>query len=372
MQRAYKVKLYPTDDLRTSFYRHAGYARVAYNWGLAYCKAQYEETGKFPGWMTIKKAWNAAKYEEYPWSSEMCQRPAEEAIRNLGKAFDNFWRDRKKENGRKAKFPTFKKRGSRHSFRLYYPKVEHGRLYLPGLGWAKYREPGYVPLDDARYVSVTVSEQGGDWFAAVLVELPDTTPTLATGAPLGVDLGIKGLAALSDGRVFANPKTLAKHQKRLRRLQRKLARQQRGGANREKTKRKIGREHAKIARIRTWHTHNASAAIVGRGQPDAERPAAVVVEDLNVAGMMKNHSLAGAVADANMSEMRRQIEYKAEWGGTQMLVADRYYPSTKTCSNCGCIRDEVALSERVFRCPDCGFELDRDVNAARNLARLAH
>jgi len=370
IQRGYKVKLYPSPTMRDSLYRHAGYARFAYNWGLAYAKQQVEETGKFPGWMTIKKQWNAIKYTEFPWSRELCQMPAQEGIRNLGAAFSNFWRDRKKANGRKAKFPKFKSRYGRKSFRLYYPKVEHGRLTLPGLGVVKYRQPDYIPLEDVRHVSVTISERAGDWYATVLVE-EEMEITRATGQPVGVDLGVKELAVASTGDIYANPKALAYYQKKLKRLQRKLSRQQRGGSNYHKTKQQIASVHAKIANIRQWHTHNASAAIVGRGLPDNERPAAVVLEDLNVAGMVKNHKLAGAVSDANMREMRRQIEYKAAWGGADVLTVDRFYPSSKTCSNCGSIREKLSLSERTFRCPDCGFVIDRDLNAARNLERYA-
>jgi len=217
---------------------------------------------------------------------------------------------------------------------------------------------------------VTISERGGAWFASVQVEQPHELEQ-ATGEPVGVDLGIKQLAVTSTGEAFDNPNGLRIYLKRLKRLQRKLSRQQRGSNNYRKTKRAIAKLHFKIACIRQNATHNASSAIVGRYKPADERPRAIVLEDLNVSGMMQNHHLARAVADANMREMRRQIEYKAAWAGSAVSYADRFYPSSKTCSECGVIDDTLTLSDRVYVCQSCGAELDRDYNAARNLARLA-
>lgn len=370
IQRAYKVKLYPNAEQLAKCYRFAGYARFAYNWGLAYAKEQYEATGKTPGWMDIKKQFNAIKYNEYAWTSELLQRPAEEAIRDLGKAFQNFWRDCKKESGKKAKYPHFKSRYSPKSFRLYHVTIEHGRIKLPGLEWVTYRQPGYIPTEHVKYLGVTVSERGGSWWASVQVEQAHE-PQRATGEPVGVDLGIKQLAYTSDGIAYDNPNGMKTYLKRLKRLQRKLSRQEKGSSNYRKTKRAIAKLHFKIACIRQNATHSASADITRRYATADERPTVIVLEDLNVSGMTKNHHLAMAVSDANMREMRRQIEYKAGWGGTDVIYADRFYPSSKTCSVCGVVNGDLTLSDRVFQCPACGAELDRDYNAARNLALLA-
>jgi len=404
IQRAYKVKLYPSDNQRQLYAQHAGYARYVYNWGLArWCETlrdapeNAENGDKFLHWMTLKKQWNAEKYtitdaEGNPalWIRDMHQDTGEFAMRNLGKALSNFWREWQKGNkrvkaGAKVKcdlpltvyegFPRFKGKYGRASFQIRRLTVEYSRVKFPPAigGWVKFREPGYIPLEDVKYNTWTVSRSGDDWFLSVQVE-ESATITRATGGPVGVDAGVKELAVASDGTFYANPKELARQQKKLRRLQRKLSRQQKGGANYNKTKGQIAKVHARIANVRSWHTNNASSDIVKRGAPDDQRPAAIGLENLNVRGMVKNHRLARAVADANMSELRRQIEYKAAWGGTDVVVADRFYPSTQTCSNCGVIRngeDKVKLSDRVFRCPECGFEIDRDLNAARNLERLA-
>jgi putative transposase len=369
IQRAYKVKLYPNQEQLALSYRYAGYARFAYNWGLAYAKQTYEETGKFPHWMAIKKVFNAIKYEEFPWTKELHQRCAEMALRDLGKAFDNWFRERKKGNGKQG-FPKFKNRYHSKSFHLWGVQgITGNKIKLPGLGWIRYREPNYLPSEGVKYLSITISEQGGSWWASVQVEqLQAIEP--ATGDPIGVDLGIKSLAVTSDGRQFDNPKTLATYQKRLKRLQRKLSRQQRGSNNYRDTKRAIGKLHFKIACIRGHATHTATSAIVGRYEEPDQRPIIIVVEDLNVAGMMRNSHLASAVSDANMSEFRRQLEYKAAWSGCEIVVADRFYPSSKTCSACGSVRDELTLDERTFICPDCGFTIDRDWNAAINLRQL--
>ena len=188
---------------------------------------------------------------------------------------------------------------------------------------------------------------------------------------MGVDLGVKKLAMRSDGISYENPKALDKAQKKLRRLQRKLARQQKGSHNREKTRRQIARLHYRIANIRRDTLHKATSSIVAKTKPDTERPRIVVLEHLNVSGMLQNHSLARAIADVGMYEFRRQMQYKAAWSGLGVMQADRWYPSSKRCSGCGEVKGELNLSERVYECDGCGLVIDRDLNAARNLAQLA-
>jgi putative transposase len=220
-------------------------------------------------------------------------------------------------------------------------------------------------------LSATVSERAGRWFVSVQVEeeIPDPIP--GRGEPMGVDLGVKRLAMRSDGIGYENPKALDRAQKKLRRLQRQLARQQKSSHNREKTRRQIARLHYRIANIRRDTLHKATSGIVAKTKPDTERPRTVVLEHLNVSGMLQNHCLARAIADVGMYEFGRQMQYKAAWSGSEVIQADRWYPSSKRCSGCGAIKDELDLSEREYECDCCGLVIDRDLNAARNLAQLA-
>ena len=195
------------------------------------------------------------------------------------------------------------------------------------------------------------------------MDIPDPEP--GQGEPLGVDFGIKTLAYCSDGTTFENPKALANGERKLKRLQREFARRKRGGKNREKTKRKIAKCHAKIANIRKHALHNVSYHVTAK-----TKPSTVVVEDLNVKGMMANHCLAKAIADVSFGELRRQIEYKGHWFGVDVVTAGRFYPSSKTCSGCGSVKPLLKLSERKFVCEKCGMVIDRDLNAAKNLASL--
>jgi putative transposase len=194
------------------------------------------------------------------------------------------------------------------------------------------------------------------------MEVPEPQKVVPTGEIIGVDLGIKTLAVLSDGTVYQNPKHLENTQRKLTHLQRKLARQQKGSHRRVKTKAQIARVHAHISNRRADCIHKMTTEVV-----KTKRPLAIVIEDLNVSGMMKNHKLARAVSSASFSEIRRQFTYKCEWYGVQLVIVDRFYPSSKTCSRCGWVKPNLTLGDRVFRCEKCGHVQDRDLNAALNL-----
>jgi len=289
----------------------------------------------------------------------------ESAFRNLDAAYQNFFR-RVKQGTEKKGFPKFKSRHrSRKVFTVRGTKVETGRIRLPKpIGWLRLAERGYLP--EGRYYTeaVTISERAGEWW--VSIQLEAEVPGLnGNQGIIGVDLGVKALATCSDGTAFDNPRTLQKYEKQLARLNRELSRRQKGSANWKKTKEKVRKLHAKIARVRAHTNHDISRHVTANTLPEV-----VVLEDLNIAGMVKNHHLAKAVSDAAMGELSRQIEYKAEWYGAELMRADRWFPSSKTCSRCGCIKDELTLADRTFTCDDCGFEIDRDLNAAKNLAAL--
>lgn len=246
-------------------------------------------------------------------------------------------------------------------------------IQLPRLGVLRLKEHGYFPLN-GKITSATISEQAGRWYVSICVheEAEEAKePQAATGDVIGVDLGIKRLATLSDGRTFENPKALRKKITALKRTSRRHCRKAKGSRNRQKAKQRLSRMHARIANVRNDALHKATAQIVARTKPDAERPRVIVLEDLNIAGMLKNRKLARAIADVGMYEFKRQILYKAEQAGVQVLLASRWEPSSKTCSCCGWVNETLTLSDRIFVCRDCGSVQDRDDNAARNLAALA-
>jgi putative transposase len=196
-------------------------------------------------------------------------------------------------------------------------------------------------------------------------------PTPATGEVVAVDLGIKTLATCSDGRAFANPKALRKKITKLKRTSRRHSRKKKGSNNRRRAQRKLARMHARIANVRRDALHKATSQIVARTKPPDERPRVIVLEDLNVAGMLKNRKLSRAIADVGMYEFKRQILYKAQFAGCEVLLASRWEPSSKTCHGCGWVKEDLTLADRVFVCEDCGNVTDRDYNAACNLAALA-
>jgi len=368
--RAYKVEIDPNNKQRTALLQHAGAARFAWNWGLARRKAEYESTGKSSNAIAQHRQLNALKRTEFPWMYGVSKCAMQEALRNLDKAYQNFFR-RVKSGDKKKGFPKFKSRKQGiGSFRLTGAiHVEDGQIKLPRLGWLRLKERGYIPTEGVHVLSATVSERAGRWFASIQCR-EEIEVSQAKGDPVGVDLGIKTMAVVSDGREFENPKALRRAHRRLARLQRELSRRKKGGYNRKKTKAKIAGLHYRIANIRRDALHKATSAICATTKPDGERPRIVAIENLNIAGMMKNHCLARAIGDVGMAEFGRQVKYKTIWNGEQLFVADRFFPSSRLCPSCGCVNSELKLSDRVWTC-DCGAVLDRDRNAASNLRDLA-
>ena len=365
INRAYKTELEPNNRQRGAFMRHSGVARFVFNWALADRIERYE-AGNPTNLYEQKQRFHALKDEQFPWIRQTAYCTTERAFRNLDTAYQNFFRRVKKGVEQKG-FPRFKSRKQGiGSFTMRgCIHIEHNRIKLPRIGWVRLKEQGYLPDNGIKILSVNVSERAGRWFASVQAEVDIPEPEAGTGESVGVDFGIKTLAVCSDGTIFENPKALAKSERKLKRLQRELARRKRGSKNRAKTKRKIAKRHAKIANIRKHALHNVSYHVTAK-----TKPSTVVVEDLNVAGMLKNHCLAKAISDVSFGELRRQIEYKGQWYGVDVVTAGRFYPSSKTCSGCGSVKPLLKLSERKFVCEKCGVVIDRDLNAAKNLASL--
>ena len=361
IQRAYKTELDPNNVQRTALLKHAGCARFAFNWGLNRVK---EEISK-PNAMQLHRELNAVKQVEFPWMYEVSKCAMQEALRDLQKGFQNFFRGCKEKL--KIGFPKFKSKSKGiGGFRLTGTiNVEDRRIQLPRLGWLRLKERGYIP-NDKHVLSATVSEQAGRWFVSVLVN-EEIVPQETTGEVIGIDLGIKTMATCSDGTTYANPKALAQYEKKIKRLQHHMMKHQDKGSNRrKKTQRVIAKIWMKIANIRKDAVQKATSEIV-----KTKRPALIMLENLNVKGMVKNHCLAKSVHDATMRQFRTTIEYKQAWAGWETGYADRWYASSKTCSDCGALKEDLTLGDRIFVCPNaaCGLVKDRDWNAAINIGK---
>lgn len=362
--RAYKTELDPNEAQKRSLLQHAGAARFAWNWGLAERIKIYEETGKGSSYTKQNRQLNAMKQSGgLTWMYEVSKCAPQNALIDLESAFSRFFRGLK--DGRNHGFPRFKSRNRGiGSFRLTGSvHVETSSITLPRLGPIKLKERNYIPVD-GKILSVTISERAGHWFAAVLCERSINVST-NSGPPIGVDLGIQHFGTTSDGTRFDAPRPLAKNLKKLKRLQRSHSRKQRGSQNSRKSRRKIARLHYRIACIRKDALHKITTDL-------AKNHSLVAIEDLKVQNMMKNPNLSKAISDMGWGEFKRQLRYKALWYGTDLRVLPHLFPSTRKCSCCGWIRPErLELRQRTYHCEHCGLEIDRDINAAKNLLLAA-
>jgi len=368
--RAFKTELDLNNGQRTACARHAGAARFAYNFGLARKIEAYQAGQKVPTAIDLHRELNALKKTELAWMYEVSKCAPQEALRNLDRAYANFFRRvNEKRAGKNIKvgFPRFKsKKNGLGSFRLTGAiHIFEKAIQLPRLGVLRLKESGYLPTEGAHILSATVSERAGRWFVSVQVEmeLPDPQPAKKEAA--GVDLGILRMATVSDGNSIDNPRALKQGLTKIKRLQRRVSRRKPGSANRKQAVQQLARAHYRVANIRKNALHQATSWL-------AKTKSAIVLEDLNVSGMLKNHHLAQAIADVGLYEFRRQMSYKGEWYGCEVLMADRFYPSSKRCSGCGTVKHDLTLGERAYRCELCGLEIDRDLNAAVNLEQLLY
>ena len=293
----------------------------------------------------------------------------QEALRDLDKAFAHFFRRvKEKQAGKNVKvgFPHFKsKKNGLGSFRLTgCIHVFEMAIQLPRLGPLRLKERGYLPTSGVHILSATVSERAGRWFVSLQVEMEIPDPEPVEKPVAGVDLGVNRMAQVSDGTYFENPRALKQGLKKLKRLQRVVSRRSKGSANRKKAVHQLARAHLRVANIRKDALHQATAILT-------KTKSAIMLENLNVSGMLKNHHLAQAIADVGLYEFRRQMVYKGAWYGCEILLADRFFPSTKRCSQCGTIKP-MDLNEREYHCECCSLLIDRDLNAAINLEQLLY
>ena len=365
VRKAYRYELDPNNSQRSSLLQHGGVARFAYNWGLEQRINLFKNNqgaARFTDAMKQHKLLTSLKKIQFPWMYECSKCVPQEALRDLNTAFKNFHRGLK--TGKKIGFPRFKRKGVRDSFRVYGTiRFEGRKLQLPRIGKIRIKEKRNWYYK-GRILSVTVRRRANRWFASITVEEKAIDPTQIQGPKVGVDLGIKTLATLSDGLTFPNPQALGRRLQKLKRLSRSLSRKKQGSKNREKARLRLAKMYLKIFNIRHDTLHKLTTYL-------AKSHSMIVIEDLHVSGMMTNTRLARAISDVGMGEFRRQLEYKCQWYGSQLIIAPRTYPSSKTCSNCGNKKKELSLSEREYLCEACGIQVDRDLNAARNLVTVS-
>lgn len=356
VKRAFKYRFYPTDEQAAELSRTFGCVRLVYN------KALQERTAAWRGEQrrvsytessALLTEWK--KTEDFNFLSEVSSVPLQQALRHLQTAFVNFF-------ARRAKYPRFKARKrsrasaeyTRSGFRWRDGTLTLAKMAEPlAIRWSRSLPEGAVPS------TVTVScDSAGRWFVSLLCE-DVMSPAAATVNAVGIDMGLTTLVALSTGEKVANPKHEQRDRARLAKAQRELCRKTKGSANRNKARLKVARIHARIADRRRDYLHKLTTRLVRENQT-------IVIEDLTVRNMVRNHSLARAISDAAWREMRRMLEYKCAWYGRDLIAIDRWFPSSKLCGSCGTIREKLPLSVRDWTC-DCGTTHDRDLNAACNI-----
>lgn len=414
--QAFRFELDPCNVTRGALASHAGGARFAYSWGLAMVKARLGQaarvrenaltegaspreaealarTVRVPWSLaSLRKEWNQAKAQVAPWWAENSKECYSSGLDSLARGLDAWLKSRRGErNGPAVGFPKPKRKRSRCSFRVTtgsFGVTDERHIRLPRIGVVRVKEPTVKLLRQldagtARILSATVSQSASRWYVSFGCEVQREQPEHAgPDAPaVGVDIGVSSLAVLSTGEMVPNPGHLSRHQRRITRAQHELSRRAGPGKGRQPSKRwlrsktRLGKLHARAARARNDGLHKLTTRL-------AKTHPVVVVEELNVAGMAASAKGSGhwrgkaalnrAILDVAPAELRRQLGYKCSWYGAELAVADRWYPSSKTCSGCGTVKAKLGRGERVFLCKACGLVIDRDFNAALNLAALVH
>jgi len=359
MRTAYKCRAYPDPEQASVLNRTFGCVRVVWNRTLAWRHARYRDGQASTSYSQASANLTAMKsIDELGWLNEASSVPLQQALRHQQAAFTGFFAGR-------ARYPRYKSRGGRQSAEYTRSgfRYRDGQLLLAKMSTPLAFAWSWPHIDPASLdpSTVTVSRDPcGRWYVSFAVEVPDPAPLPPAGAVVGVDLGVKDFAVTSDENKIANPRRLARRERSLARYQRRLARCQQGSANRAKARAKVARAHRKVRASRADFLHRTSARLVRDHD-------VIVIEDLAVKNMVRNRRLAKAISDCGWGEFRRMLEYKAARAGRQLIVADRFYPSSKTCSACGHLLKELPLSTRVWVCPSCGTRHDRDVNAAKNI-----
>ena len=373
--KSFKTEINPTLEQKTKINKTIGTCRYVYNFYLAHNKELHDTGQKFMSGKSFS-VWLNNEYllnnSDYLWIKEVSSKSVKKSIEDACVAFTRFFKG-------KSEFPKFKKKG-KSDVKMYFVKnnpkdcaCERHRINIPTLGWVRLKEKGYIPTTKDGYVikSGTVSIKAGRYYVSALVDIPDTKVTNSSNEGIGIDLGLKDLAMVSNGKSYKNINKSArikKLEKQLRREQRCLSRKYENlkkgestqRANIEKQKLKVQKLHHRIANIRTDYINKTIAEIV------KTKPSYITIEDLNVSGMMKNRHLSKAVASQKFYEFRSKLKIKCDANGIELRVVDRFYPSSKICHCCGFIKKDLKLSDRIYKC-ECGYVEDRDFNASLNL-----
>ena len=375
MLKSFKTEINPTEEQKARIRRTIGTCRYVYNFYLGHNKALHDDGKKFMTGKSFSLWLNNEYIPDNPdktWIREVYSKAVKKSIEDGCTAFTRFFKHQ-------SDFPKFKKKG-KSDVKMYFvrnnPKdcqCERHRLKIPTLGWVRIKEKGYIPTTKAGYMirSGTVSVKAGRFYVSVLVEIPDVNIDNNSNEGIGIDLGLKDFAIISNGKTYRNINKsagLKKLEKQLIREQRSLSRKYENlkkgestqRANIQKQKLKVQKLHHKMDNIRTDYINKTIAEIV------KTKPSYITIEDLNVKGMMKNRCLSKAVASQKFYEFRTRLKAKCDENGIELRVADRFYPSSKTCHHCGSVRKNLKLSDRIYRC-ECGYVADRDLNAALNL-----
>lgn len=366
MEKAYKYRLYPNAEQRRQIDKTIGACRFVWNHMLELRQAAWEVNGKMFSTAELMRHLTLLKKTSCGWLYEVSNPALQQVIRDQDKAYTNFYRRCKTGEAKKG-FPKWRKKdGGRQSFRVpavdgkYATVIDSKHVKLPKLGSVKCRVSRDI---DGRIVNATViREPSGKYYVSFCcASAQEFGMPLGQNEMLGIDAGIKDLMIRSDGVKVPNHRFLEKSLRKLRREQRRLSRRKKGSANWRKQKRRVALVYEKVSNQRKDAIHKATTQAVRESQ-------AIAVESLNVSGMMRNHHIARAASDASMSEMIRQLQYKCDWYGRSFVKIDRWFPSSKTCCECGYVFDGLTLSMRKWTCPECGTYHDRDLNAARNIS----
>ena len=375
MLKSFKTEINPTEEQKARIRRTIGTCRYVYNFYLGHNKALHDNGEKFMTGKSFSLWLNNEYIPDNPdktWIREVYSKAVKKSIEDGCAAFTRFFKHQ-------SDFPKFKKKG-KSDVKMYFvrnnPKdcqCERHRLKIPTLGWVRIKEKGYIPTTKDGYMirSGTVSVKAGRFYVSVLVEIPDVNIDNSSNEGIGIDLGLKDFAIISNGKTYRNINKsagLKKLEKQLIREQRSLSRKYESlkkgestqRANIQKQRLKVQKLHHKMDNIRTDYINKTIAEIV------KTKPSYITIEDLNVKGMMKNRCLSKAVASQKFYEFRTRLKAKCDENGIELRVADRFYPSSKTCHHCGSVRKNLKLSDRIYRC-ECGYVADRDLNAALNL-----
>ena len=378
MKRAYKIEIDPTAEQKSKIHQTIGVSRFIYNFYIAHNKEIYDREGKFVSGMDFSK-WLNNEYipnnKDMKWIKEVSSKATKQAIMNGDKSFRDFF---KKAKG----FPRFKKKKNQ-DVKAYFPKnnktdwtIERHRVKIPTLGWVRLKEFGYIPVNSI-VKSGTVSQKADRYYVSILVEENDKKVYKSTNEGVGIDLGVKEFVVCSDGIKFKNinkTSTVKKIEKKLKREQRKLSRKyeslkirnkniKEGRATRQNIQKqvvKVQKLHQRLTNIRTDYINKIVSSII------KQKPSYITIEDLNVKGMMKNKHLSKAIASQKFFKFKTKLTVKCKENHIELRIVDRFYPSSKTCSQCGKIKKDLKLSDRIYKC-DCGFTIDRDLNASINL-----